>query len=204
MLFSNDRKFIFIHIQKTAGISISKALRDVTPDAIKRFEDLEASHDRQKNRHLFASDLKNYLGDEVWPMYFKFAFVRNPWSRLVSWYNMCIERPTNPFMWYVKNNAPTFESFLDLSRGPAAKTAFNQVEYISDEAGNILVDFVGRFESLNSDFRHVCERLKIDVQLPHMNKGPAIDFRTYYNARTRALVADRFRRDIESFGYRFD
>lgn len=204
MLLSNRRKFIFIHIQKTAGSSIVKALRDTTPDVIMRFDDLPACRDPQKNRHLFASDLKAYLGDRLWQHYFKFAFTRNPWSRLVSWYKMCIDRPSNGFMLYVKRNAPTFDDFLDLTTGPAKKTTFNQVDYITDDAGNVIVDFVGRFETLATDFAYICQRLNIDAQLPHKNQGSPVDYRSYYNARTRQLVADRFHRDIEAFHYTFD
>ncbi len=204
MLISRQRRFIFIHIQKTAGSSVVKALRQVTPDVITRFNDLPACWDPLKNRHLFASDLKLYLGNRAWQRFFKFAFVRNPWSRLVSWYNMCIDRPSNSFMRYVQANAPAFEDFLSLTSGRAVKTTFNQVDYICDRNGRIIVDFVGRFERLSSDFEYVCKQLAISAALPHKNKGPSVDYRSFYNPRTRQLVAERFRRDIDTFGYTFD
>jgi hypothetical protein len=204
MLLSRDRKFIFIHIQKTGGVAMENALESVAADAVKYFNDLAACRDPLKNRHLFAADLKAYLGDEEWRRYFKFAFVRNPWSRLVSWYNMCIERPSNAFMWYVKANARTFDDFLNLTDGPAAKTIFNQLDYISDQHGNRLVDFVGRFETIATDFAHICERLGVNVPLQRRNAGLPVDYHSYYDARTRQLVAERSRRDIEVFGYQFE
>ena len=204
MLLSRDRRFIFIHIQKTGGVAMEKALESVAPDAVQYFNDLAACRDPLKNRHLFAADLKAYLGDDEWRRYFKFAFVRNPWSRLVSWYNMCVERPSNAFMWYVKVNTRTFDDFLNLTDGPAAKTVFNQVDYISDEQGHLLVDFVGRFETIATDFVQVCERLDVNVSLQRLNTGSPVDYRTYYDERTRQVVANRFRRDIETFGYQFD
>jgi chondroitin 4-sulfotransferase 11 len=204
MLLSQDRRFIFIHIQKTGGSSITEALEAVAPDAVRRFFDLPACRDPLKSKHLFASDLKPYLGNEEWRRYFKFAFVRNPWSRLVSWYNMCIERPSNPFMKYVKRNAGTFEDFLNLTSGLAAKTVFNQLDYISDENGALLIDFVGKFETIAADFASVCQRLDISIPLQRRHAGTAVDYRSYYNARTRQLVEDRFHRDIAAFGYQFD
>lgn len=204
MLFSQRRKFLFIHIQKTAGTSIEVALASVTPDAVRRFDDIPECRDPLKNRHLFAADLKKYLDDEIWNSYYKFAFVRNPWARLVSWYNMCVERPTTPFMWLVKREAKTFDDFLSLSQWRAQRTTFNQADYISDPAGNLIVDFVGRFERVNSDFRVICDRLNIDVKLPHKNRSTPTDYRMYYRDGTRKAVAERFARDIEMFGYSFD
>jgi chondroitin 4-sulfotransferase 11 len=204
MLFSRERKFIFIHIQKTAGTSVEVALASIAPDGIRRFDDLPESHDPLKNRHLFASDLKKYLDEDIWNSYYKFAFVRNPWSRLVSWYNMCIERPTTPFMRLVKREANTFEEFLNLSQWRAERTTFNQADYVTDAAGGLIVDFVGRFERITEDFRTVCEHLHVDLKLPHKNRGIPADYRTYYNHRTRQLVAGRFARDIEMFGYSFE
>ena len=203
MLLSRDRRFVFIHIQKTGGVAMEKALQSVAADAVKSFDDLAACRDPLKRRHLFAADLKAYLGDQEWRRYFKFAFVRNPWSRLVSWYNMCIERPSNAFMWYVKANARTFDDFLNMTDGPAAKTVYNQVDYVSDDQGELLVDFVGRFETMAADFAHVCERLEINVSLERLNASSPVDYRAYYDERTRQVVAERFQRDIKAFGYEF-
>jgi chondroitin 4-sulfotransferase 11 len=131
MLLSSSRAFIFIHIQKTGGSSIVSALRKAAPDSISTFSDFAACHDPLKGQHVFASDLRNYLGDHEWQRFFKFAFVRNPWARLVSWYNMCIERPANEFMTYVQANAHTFEAFLDLTSGIAAKTKFKWITSVT-------------------------------------------------------------------------
>jgi hypothetical protein len=37
-----------------------------------------------------------------------------------------------------------------------------------------------------------------------MNSTTRVDYREYYNPRSRRLVAERFRRDIDAFGYDFD
>jgi hypothetical protein len=204
MLFSQSRKFVFIHIQKTGGSSIEAALASITPDAIGRFDGLAAAHDPGKSRHLFASDLKGFLAEEVWNSCYKFAFTRNPWARLVSWYNMCVERPTNRFMRVVKEQTNTFEEFLNLSDRLTEKTRWNQADYVTDSSGQIIVDFVGRFEKINEGFRTVCEHLQVDLKLPHKNRGTPVDYRGFYTAQTRRLVAERFARDIEMLGYSFE
>ena len=145
MLLSRQKKFLFVHIQKTAGSSLRKAL------------------------HTAIADLAPFLGthDHVawatqhldFQSYFKAAFVRNPWDRLVSWYCMIREQQTstNRFWEYVRNRANSFDDFLlhctdTIDDHDGRKSIlYNQVDYLSDERGRLLVDFVGRFEALAAD-----------------------------------------------------
>ena len=75
MLISHSHKLIFIHIQKTGGSTISEILSKNFPDICQ----FKAKHD-------FAIQGTGELCE--WKDYYKFAFVRNPWDRLVSWYTM--------------------------------------------------------------------------------------------------------------------
>jgi hypothetical protein len=63
---------------------------------------------------------------------------------------------------------------------------------------------VGRYETLAADFAQVCDRLKLRVELPHVNQSVHQDYRTYYSEHTRQLVAEHFAADIRLFGYTFD
>ncbi len=203
MLISWQHRFAFIHVQKTAGLSIHKALLGWAPEAQQRLPGLDACRDPLRNRHLHACDLRGFVGEDSWKELFSFAFVRNPWDRLVSWYNMCLERPTTPFMHRVRQDARSFDDFLTMTSGLAERTTYNQIDYVANERGEILVDFVGRFEALRTDFQHVCDKIGMPFWLPHINRGQAVDYRSYYTRETRDLVAERFRRDIEAFGYEF-
>jgi len=78
-----------------------------------------------------------------------------------------------------------------------------QTNWIVDNKGQILVDFVGRFENLESDFGVVCERLHRTAALPHIMKSQHEHYRSYYNETTKNIVATRFAADIERFGYCF-
>ena len=69
MILNHSRKFAYVHIQKTAGTSITSVLRAM-PGTVTTLP------------HDFISSV------EVPEGYFRFTFVRNPWDRLVSWYNM--------------------------------------------------------------------------------------------------------------------
>ena len=75
---------------------------------------------------------------------------------------------------------------------------------MSDEEGAVIVDFIGRFENLNEDTGTVFRNLGISgASLPHNNSSHHRDYRSYYTEETRDLVAERYARDIEFFGYEF-
>jgi len=212
MLLSYSSGFIFIHIEKAAGSSIQDALRPLAgqhPNShlrrrltwlgpLNRVGGLYRA--LQFPEHVTAREVKRCLPASVYDSLFKFAFVRNPWDRLVSRYAHLLrskDRRRHQFI----SRLEKFEDFLkwEIQRGSAF-----QHSYVADEHGNQIVDFVGRYERLQEDFAKVCARLKIQAALPHANISDHRDYRTYYTPETRDFVAKQFRRDIEMFGYNFD
>ena len=72
----------------------------------------------------------------------------------------------------------------------------------------IAVDFVGRYESLNTDLATACERigLEFDGWLPRAKGGFRTDRRSYreiLDQHQADLIADTCTAEIASFGYRF-
>ena len=197
MIISHKTKSIFVHIQKTAGTSIEEAMRKDDP-AI-------AGNAHSGRRHLKAREIQALVRPEIWAGYYKFAFVRNPWDRLVSWYCMCVQsKAPNRFARYVIDNAPTFRDFITkTTTGMGEKTTHDQLDFLTDANGNLIVDFVGRYESLADDYARVKERLHLTHDLARANESAHTDYRDYYTAETRDIVARRFARDIRHFGYEF-
>ncbi len=206
MLLSADKKFLFVHIQKTGGSSIGTVLRERVPD-VRHF----------LGTHDFAVKAWDALGDG-WGSYFSAAFVRNPWERMVSWYEMIRQQGKKnaeglsslKFWHYVLERASTFEEFLyectDTieDRDGCKSILFNQIDYIADSSGAVMVDFVGRFERLEQDAQGLFERLGLgQVSLPQVNRSDHGSYRVYYSEETRGLVEERFARDIAYFGYEF-
>jgi hypothetical protein len=74
---------------------------------------------------------------------------------------------------------------------------------ICDEVGNLLVDFVGHFETLDNDFATVCDRIGLPPQsLAVVNQSKKhVPWRKMYDTETFDLVRRAFSRDIELFGY---
>jgi hypothetical protein len=94
-----------------------------------------------------------------------------------------------------------FEGYIEWR---VANDVHFQKDFVTDESGNLIVDFIGRFENLTEDFARVCRRIGISAQLPHRNKSGRGDYRGQYSDRTAQMIADAFRDDIEFFGYDFD
>lgn len=200
MIISEKHKIIFIHIHKTAGQSITDYMEKNLPDS-KPF----------LNKHDFAINGKIALGEEKWDEYFKFAFVRNPWDRLVSWYHMFkLKPPVTLLQKYVLDNSKNFEEFIKkctdiiVDNDGIKSCAFNQLDYISDEKGKIIIDFIGKLENLEEDFKKIIEMKKLPkINLPHLNSYPHKDYKKYYSEETKEIIKKRFNKDIKFFGYKF-
>ncbi|KPL55832.1 hypothetical protein ABB55_11425 [Prosthecomicrobium hirschii] len=119
--------------------------------------------------------------------------------------------PVSQFAVYVLQRATTFDEFLrnatdEIADIDGEKWIFrNQIDYLSDRNGNVMVDFIGRFESLSEDISKVSQRvLGRSVEFPHLNASGRSDYRSYYTDELADLVARRYARDIQTFGYSFD
>jgi hypothetical protein len=212
LIISYSHRFIFIHIPRTAGTSIQTALAPyahcVERHWMNRALELVgirvnhfAPHPWKRFRgHVTAAQLRSHLPSEVFEDLFKFAFVRNPWDLMVSYYHYLLCEPRHHRHQQVRR-IESFEAYVEYM---VRRNRFPQTRYVTGAKGHLLVDFVGRFESLRADFGYVCRRLGLTLRLPHVNQSAHRDYRTYYSDRSAELVATHFRRDIERFGYTFD
>lgn len=212
MLISYSKQFLFVHIPKTGGASISSTLRPFANDPqayrlnrlLGRFG-VHVNHYgpprmRKFRRHSSAQVLQRCLPTQTFDEFFKFAFVRNPWDRMVSYYHFVLARPQHHRHRKI-SRLSGFKDYLryEIARGKAAQSAM-----LTDSSGRLLVDYVGRFERLRDDFAEICRRLKISCQLEHHNRSPHSDYRTYYDHESIEIVRLAFHADIALFGYAFE
>ena len=185
---------IFIHITKTAGTSIAKSLFNYLP------------------YHYTAIDYRVIYGKKAFNHYYKFAFVRNPWDRLYSAYRYLKAGGwnDNDQQWAAKNISK-FDNFNNFvinwltSENIKHHIHFKpQHEFICDRKGNILLDYLAYFETINKDFDKIINKLNLNVQLEKHNINLGSNYLNIYQPESIERVRQVYSHDIELFGYEFD
>jgi hypothetical protein len=201
-MISLQKRFLFVHIPKTAGNSIQSVLRDYSEDelgALRKEQDgIERfglrNPDYKIKKHSTLSEYYEALGNEQFRRLYKFTCVRNPWDRMVSYYFTPTQKPEN---WNRKkfretiSKAVSVPDYLRLDNGDANPFAN--------------VDCIMRFENLADDFRGVCDAIGISPPaLPQYNRSNRQHYSKYYDNELRELVGARFAAEIERFNYSFE
>jgi hypothetical protein len=182
-----QRDFTFIHINKNAGCSIEDALG-------------------LKKAHKTAQVAREQIGSEQWQNQFTFSFVRNPWDRVVSQYHYRLTiNKTN-----LASDKISFNDWVKLTYQNKDSVYYDkpllfmqQIDWLVDADSTILVDFIGRFENLESDFRYVCKQINHPYNLLHLNSTIHDNYKQYYNDESVDIVRRYFINDIRIFNYMF-
>jgi sulfotransferase famil protein len=224
VLLSHKHRFIFVKTRKTGGSSLQAFLAEHCgpDDVLPPLEGYESRNYRglsnpildfvqgghsnmseiwlnlfQRRRyfnHMEAFKIRNRVGKKVWDSYFKFCVERNPWEKVVSryWWKFRDEDEPPPFKDYVFGD---YDLGSDWSR------------YTLN--GRIAVDFIGRYERLESDLAEICRRIGIPfgAGLPRHKSGIRRNtkhYSDYYDEPSVAKIATVYHREIAEFGYRFE
>ena len=201
-MISLQKRFLFVHIPKTAGNSIQSVLRDYSEDqliALRKEQDgierfgLRSTKYKIK-KHSTLNEYHRALGEEQFRDLYKFTCVRNPWDRMVSYYFT----PTqNPETW----NRKKFREIISKAVSLADYLRLDNSE--RDPFAN--VDCIMRFENLADEFRAVCDTIGIPPPaLPRYNRSSRDHYSKYYDDELREFVGARFAAEIERFNYRFE
>lgn len=207
MIVSYRHKFIFVAVPKTGTHSVRQALREqLGPDDIeqvglfvnKRFPFDELA--RIQHGHLSLRQIRPFMGDEAFAEFFKFAFVRNPFDRFVS-YCAFMTRDGDAFQ---REPRQVMRHILFEMR-PMHHILFRpQHELLVDDDGKLLADTVGRVEDMQDSYDRICARLNIpSAALGQVNSSRRGSYRDYYDQGLIDGVGELYRRDLELFDYRF-
>jgi hypothetical protein len=209
MVINDRRKFIFVHVPKTAGTSMMSALAKLPGNnrrwvAKTKHETLAAFFAQWPQRRNLWDRLRGRNPEA----YRTFAFVRNPWDRLSSLYR------------YMKEYRPIEQADRVRSFAEFVEQAADGVEWIvnwhtmrlqtdfftfADAAGlrTMRLSFLGHFEHLSEDLAELSRQLGICLELPRENfsTNAHIDYRREYTERMLEAAGRLFATDAEFFGY---
>ncbi len=183
-MVSDKFKCIFVEVPKTGSTSIRYIIG------------------QPKRVHLNICQISNQLTKEKFDTYFKFGFVRNPWDRAVSLY----ERKEGLQM----KSKMSFDEFIEWMKFSSCTCIYPvphryQLDWFVNPHGDVIVDFIGRFEHFDDDWKEISHKLGIESELPRLNVNPEkeLHYTEYYTDKTKEIVRKRFAIDIDYFGYEF-
>lgn len=226
-MISHKHRCIFIHIPKCAGSSIetklcqdqglsildpdhralidfepftvSKALALYQPRQIKSLMRRIRYFTRQKSYGSYYSPASSY----AYHHYFKFAFVRTPWSRVYSWYKNVMRDINHQNVYKVPPDC-SFSDFVKYHHHhPALRS---QMHWLTDSSGEIAIDYIGKFHHLSRDFSKICKQLGIkNHDLPKKKyTGTSESYLDAYDPQSKKIIADRYAEEIEYFKFNFE
>jgi hypothetical protein len=214
LIISQKKKYIFFHLPKNAGVSISRALinQEKTLKIKRTFTYFQKFFLKKKdsfylsfnpfefffyNSHIPCYQFYSYFkNSNILEGYYKFAVVRNSWDRMVSryFYSKKISRKFQSF---------SFEEFIDYDLKNNMHV-LQQHEFCTNDKKNICLNKVIMFENLEKDLDEVTLNLfgKTGL-LKHDNKTDHKLYREYYNSKLEKKVYDAFEKDINFFKFSF-
>ena len=213
MIISDSKKFAFIHVGKTGGSTIAYVLNKYSKKYAGEID--ETKKGWQVPLHVGPMHdpfvkAKEHIPDD----YYTFAFVRNPFAVLVSGF----KRKRMPD--FGGDMYKNFETFIEKALSKEGNYIFSrwtQYEYLSHngkENGKITLNHVGKFENFAQDFDIIASDIGIPERynnLPRKNASTKIKdatnsrkyYEKYYTDKTRAIVEERYKKDLEYWGYEF-
>lgn len=208
MIVSHTHRFIFTAIPKTGTHSVRQALRAHLGEADweqaglmvkKQFPIAELA--ALGHGHLSLQQLRPHLPAEQFDGYLKFAFVRNPFARFVSY---CAFAARESGLFQTQPREVMRQMLFEIR--PLRHVLFwPQHVFLVDAEGALLTDQLGRVETMQASYDQLCGRLGLPTTaLEQVNRSQHADWRSYYDAPLIDGVAELYRRDLDLFGYSFE
>ena len=214
MIISHKYKFIFIAIPKSASQYIRKIIRphlgSKDQEICMLFDNIQSKQypNLKGVGHKSARRIKKEVGEKIWNSYFKFAFIRDPYERIISIFSF--KRKKQITILKEKNKDNTINEIYN--QNPFTKTYYHgkiqnffkktQSHWIFDDNNNIMIDFVGSMNNLHNDLKYIFKKVGLPeyIEKPSINKSIQIDnYYKYYNNTLISLIHDDFSIDIENF-----
>lgn len=209
-MISHKFKCIFVHIPKCGGSSVEDVIWPNKEDRtesnlwmgfVSKFENKYQTGGLQ---HLLAQQIRQEVGPEVFSDYFKFTMVRNPWDKAVSQFTYMQKRKDLRDDIGMRKN-DEFKTYLSLIKKTRHVQWMPQHFFVMSDEGEVLVDFIGRFERFEDDIHAILKKLHIDSveNIPHRKKSLRSHYRDYYDSESQEMVREMYKLDVLAFDYDF-
>lgn len=138
--------------------------------------------------------------------YFKFAFVRNPWARVVSCYCQKVENKNPRWAFYYRECFDKgFDYFVDFIDRQDLTSADRHIRLQTALIPVDKVDFIGHLENFDADLKYVLNTIHVfPLRIHKKNPSNHLHYSRYYNEKTQEIIARKYQSDIETFGYHFE
>lgn len=207
MIVSHRHRFVFAAVPKTGTHAVRQALRPhLGPDdveQVKLFVEKQLPYPeiaKIGHGHISFAQIRPALGDALFGSYVKFAFVRNPFERFVS-YCAFVTRDTEAF---ARDPQRIMRQFLFVTPPRRHMVFWPQHHFLTDERGDPLWDELGRVEEMQADYDRIAARIGLpSTPLERVNGSQHGDYRSYYTQELIDGVATLYARDLMLFDYQF-
>jgi hypothetical protein len=205
MIFSESQQFIFFAVPKTGTHAVRDALR---PHLSSSDWEQQLRYGQQlsplpeiaavNHGHVSYRQLGKAISSETLDTFFRFAFIRHPYDRFVSVCAFLARADAS----YHQNPADWMKRALERPQFCKRVLVATQHSLLSDESGDVTLDFVGRFESFQTDFNFVCDRLNVPlVALTHRNTSEHKPYQQVLDDELREILLKRYETDFSVFNY---
>tara|TARA_X000000950_G_scaffold162290_1_gene198420 strand:- start:861 stop:1448 length:588 start_codon:yes stop_codon:yes gene_type:complete len=195
-MISHKLKFIFVHIPKTSGNSLSFFLKKFVDDEVvnitnrmgeKQGISIFCEKTRKNIKHHSITYYNNTYGEKI-NDYFKFTIVRNPYDRILSFYfwskgenKQVFNR--NEFINFIEKNHPSQHTYIDNS--------FHIIH----------------FENLVNELKNIeCFKGIVNFNnYPILNasSNSKRNYNEIFDKKLKDLVFNMYKKDFELFGYEY-
>ena len=216
-----EHKWIFIAIPKTGTTSIRTQLRQIgkplipnphlnilqVRDAIGIFF---LKKNLATNKSFPSVEVKTYSQIKIdsasfFSNAFKFSSVRNPWERAVSLFfrkEGVQEQQNLSFDQFIENHLYASDTCVH----PTLHK--NQLDWICDDSGKILLDYIFKLENFSNAIKDIFERtnglIRLENTVANKNESSkSSEYRNLYSEKTKKMIAKRFEKDIDTFCFTF-
>lgn len=224
MILSHKHKFIFICNGKTGTTSIESKIGHLDESVHMN----SSTGGLWVGKHMPPAVVRALLPKEVWDSYYKFVFVRHPFDWFVSQYRWNFKPPRFPFqhIWSEPLRAPNYIKHFLFERRIASRSMFHlddvemlaqkltsykgyphtetryQYSYVSGIEGEVIVDKIGKFETLEQDLQEIDSRIgNVIGKLPHLNQTKHKHYLDHLSPEAMEAIREIWKIDFEKLGY---